>query len=491
MRRALLALAATSVVVTACPETSGRPREASPASRGHLEASPYFGLRDAPSRPKRPKDATVPEPDVQRSARSSSSSDRQLNGDSDWASLSADARYVAFWSEATNAVARDTNRVSDVFVHDRKTGRTERVSVSSSGRQADRMSYAPAISATGRHVAFLSDATNLVPGDSNRKTDLFAHDRRTRRTTRIGEAYDLSQPRISADGRFVAFQTPNWKIALHDRTERRTTILTTRPAARRAGQSMAPGISPDGRYVVYQFVNHGIRPCEPTELPPPIGPERECGEDNDCGGPRYEHCELILLYDRIKGESSRIAVSFQGEGPHTIGDKNTTSENGRFIGFSKDDSRGRGQLLVQDRETGERVTASVSPTGANGDDHSLDPALSADGRFLAFTSDASNLVRGDRQTCREPATGLRYNCRDAFVRNLVTGKTTLVSVSSSERQAAGGSGGVSISSDGRLIAFGSEASNLVAGDTNGVGDVFVRDVFWGTTQRVSVGSRRG
>src|SRR5438445_321023 len=95
------------------------------------------------------------------------------------AALSADGRFVAFHSAATNLVAGDTNATTDVFVHDRQTGITERVSVASDGTQGNKASSYPALSADGRFVAFDSDATNLVAGDTNGTTDVFVHDRQT------------------------------------------------------------------------------------------------------------------------------------------------------------------------------------------------------------------------------------------------------------------------------------------------------------------------
>src|SRR5262249_11923438 len=121
-------------------------------------------------------------------------------------------RYIAFDSKASNLVPGDTNGVSDVFVHDRVKGTTVRVSVSSTGKQGNRDSWVDGISADGRYVAFDSDASNLVPGDTNRASDIFVHDRLTGTTVRVSvsstgtQADDFSDfAAISADGRFVAF----------------------------------------------------------------------------------------------------------------------------------------------------------------------------------------------------------------------------------------------------------------------------------------------
>src|SRR5436189_117254 len=120
--------------------------------------------------------------------------------------LSADGRFVAFDSDATNLVAGDTNGATDVFVHDRQTGTTERVSVASDGTQANNVSSYPALSADGRFVAFQSDATNLVVGDTNGKTDVFVHDRQTGTTARASVASGGAPPRTANSGGSVAIR---------------------------------------------------------------------------------------------------------------------------------------------------------------------------------------------------------------------------------------------------------------------------------------------
>lgn len=127
-------------------------------------------------------------------------------------SISADGRYVAFTSYSTNLVSGDTNGVEDVFVRDRQTGETTRVSVSDVGAEGDDASWYPSISADGRYVAFVSYATNLISGDTNGKSDVFVHDRQTGETARVSvsdvgaEGNDASwYPSISMDGRYVAF----------------------------------------------------------------------------------------------------------------------------------------------------------------------------------------------------------------------------------------------------------------------------------------------
>jgi Tol biopolymer transport system component len=146
--------------------------------------------------------------------------------------LSANGRYVAFQSSATNLVRHDTNKLGDVFLRDRRTNKTTRVSVNSHGRQGggDRTnngSNAPVISANGRYVAFHSADSNLVRGDTNRVFDIFLHDRRTGRTTRVSvssagtqaNAESLGAASISADGRYVAFTSLASNLVFGDANE--------------------------------------------------------------------------------------------------------------------------------------------------------------------------------------------------------------------------------------------------------------------------------
>jgi len=135
----------------------------------------------------------------------------------DRASLSADGRFVAFMSFADNLVPDDTNQVADVFVRDRFAGTTERVSVSSKGRQGDAhsglfLASGADISADGRFVVFASDASNFARGDVNGNSDVFIHDRLTRTTELVSRGLDGTPatgntPVISADGNFVAFRS--------------------------------------------------------------------------------------------------------------------------------------------------------------------------------------------------------------------------------------------------------------------------------------------
>ena len=205
------------------------------------------------------------------------SAGNQANGGSFAPAISADGRFVAFHSVATDLVGGDTNGVGDIFVHDRQTGLTTRVSVDSVGNQANGDSNFAAISADGRFVAFHSVATNLLGAgvDTNGTTDIFVHDLQTGLTTRVSvdsagnQANDHSVlAAISADGRFVAFESfatnllgvggdtnGVWDVFVHDRQTGLTTRVSVDSAGNQANSdSHLPAISADGRFVAFHSV---------------------------------------------------------------------------------------------------------------------------------------------------------------------------------------------------------------------------------------------
>ena len=205
-----------------------------------------------------------------------SSGGAQGNWDSEDPAISADGRFVAFYSYSTSLVPGDTNDMYDIFVHDRQTGTTERVSVSSGGAQGNGDSGGEAISAGGRFVAFGSDASNLVPGDTNGVSDILVHDRQTGTTERVSissdgaqgnEGIDLSNisSTISSGGRYVAFTLDASNLVpgdtndvgdvfLHDRQTGKTRRVSVSSGG---GQSdnyscCGPAISANGRFVAFE-----------------------------------------------------------------------------------------------------------------------------------------------------------------------------------------------------------------------------------------------
>ncbi|GIE43031.1 hypothetical protein Alo02nite_59290 [Actinoplanes lobatus] len=153
-------------------------------------------------------------------------------------SVSTDGRYVAFQSFATTLVPGDTNRSMDVFVHDRQTGRTERVSVDTYGREATDIVAQSSISADGRYVSFITASPNLsLRPDTNHASDVFVRDRSTGITDRVSVMADGSESpktsliaRISADGRHVAFESDSNLVPETPTTKPTCTFATWKPA---------------------------------------------------------------------------------------------------------------------------------------------------------------------------------------------------------------------------------------------------------------------
>jgi len=403
----------------------------------------------------------------------------EANGPSYDPSISADGRYVAFVSEASNLVSGDTNGYQDIFVRDTQTSTTFRVSVDSGGTQANGFSFAPSISADGRYVAFVSEASNLVSGDTNGYQDIFVRDTQTSTTFRVSvdsggtQANGISSAlSISADGRYVAFASVASNLVSGDTNGaadifvRDTQTSTTGrasigiPAFIANNASAAPSISADGRYVAFSSGASNL-----------VSGDTNATQD-------------IFVRDTQTSTTTRVSVDSGGNEANSLSLDPSISANGRYVAFASlannlvsGDTNGFTDIFVRDTQTSTTTRVSVDSGGNEANGRSFAPSISADGRYVAFWSVASNLVSGDTN-----------GAADIFVRDTQTSTTTRVSVDSGGNEANGPSYDPSISADGRYVAFVSEASNLVSGDTNGAADIFVRDTQTNTTTRVSVDS---
>jgi Tol biopolymer transport system component len=324
------------------------------------------------------------------------SSGAQGNGSSFDVSISADGRHVAFASASSNLVSGDTNGVQDVFVRDRQGGTTQRVSVDSSGAQGNGNSSDTSISADGRYVAFRSAASNLVSGDTNEDLDVFVHDRQNGTTERVsirpggaqgnGHSY---YPSISTDGRYVAFWSyaslvagdtnGTWDIFVRDRQDGTTERVSVDSFGTEGdGTSLLPSISGDGRHVAFESVATNL----------------VSGDSNQS--------EDVFVRDRQGGTTERVSLGSSGEeGDDNSGSPSITAD-GRYVAFESlamnlvsGDTNGAQDIFVRDRQGGTTERVSVDSSGAQGNSSSYSPAISADGRYVAFYSLADNLVDGD------------------------------------------------------------------------------------------------
>ena len=439
------------------------------------------------------EDNMPPLPDSQIKLLSRHSSGVLGNGTASSPSASDDGRYVAFASSASNLVPFDTRRCqrgdddvncSDVFVHDRATGRTSRVSIRSDGGEGNGHSVSPDISGDGRNVTFWSDASNLVDNDTNNTNDVFVHDRQTGITTRVSvnssgqEGNSISwAPSISADGRYVLFESlannlagvpdtnGEWDVFRHDRLTGATIRVSVDSAGIEGNDGSAVAdISADGRYVLFASTASNLV-------------SGDTNKDTD-----------IFIHDTQTGQTTRVSV---GSGEYPVeansGSYNPSmSADSRFIVFESyssnlgdNDTNGVYDIYVHDRQLKQTARASVSSFAgyAEADDESLWPVVSDDGRYVAFTSIASNLDSDDTQQCTDYYEV--WNCEDVFVRDMLTGETSRISNDPTGQQGDKGSSVGDISADGRFVFISSGASNLVPRDTNGMYDVFVYDQLWG------------
>jgi Tol biopolymer transport system component len=398
----------------------------------------------------------------------------EADDESEAAAVSADGRYVAFRSLATNLAAGDTNASYDVFVHDHQTAAIERVSLDSAGAEGNGDSGRPGISGDGRYVAFRSIASNLVPGDTNGVADVFVHDRQTGATERVSvdsaglQANGPSgspgdSPSVSADGRYVAFWSDATDLVASDTNGSADVFVRDRQAGTTErvsvgssgvegnGDSIDAAISADGRHVAFSSLATNL-------------------VAGDLG------FSDVFVHDRLAGTTERVSVSSSGVKGNGPSESPALSADGRWVAFESwagnlvpgDTSPGFVDIFVHDRQTGTTECVSLDPQGnvVNGD--SMSAQVSGDGRYVAFSSLASKLVPG--------AANGSWNI---YVRDRVLGVTEIASTGVS-----GPSNGASwispISADGRYVAFESFASNLVPGDTNLVWDVFLHDRGCGT-----------
>lgn len=389
-----------------------------------------------------------------------------INSDAYYATISADGRYTAFASWASNIVSGDTNGTGDIFVWDNELGSISRVSVSTAGAQGNGEANRPVLSSDGRYVVFQSDATNVVAGDSG-FTDIFIRDLQSGTTRRVSETSVGGQANgnstfasISADGRYIAFQSSATNLVSGDSngaddifvkdllTGGVTRVSTSSSGAQSNGNSSAAKISADGRFVAFETMSSNL-----------------AGTDTNGAAD-------ILLKDLTTGQTTLISASSSG----TIGNFGSAqpkiTADGRYISFWSyadnlvaGDSGGFSDAFVKDTITGaiQRVSLNMAGTSANGD--VLNTDISADGRYVGFHSQASDLVSGDTN-----------GVGDVFVRDLYTNSIVRASISTNGVQGDTASATLSISADGRYITFDSTSTTLVSGHSGSVQDVFLRDL---------------
>jgi Tol biopolymer transport system component len=373
----------------------------------------------------------------------------------DFAGLSGDGRFVAV-ATSVALTSGDTNGLYDVFVFDRQECAIELISVDAGGGPSNGGSFLAALSADGRFVSFISLASDLVANDTNATTDVFVRDRESGSTTRVSvgpagqqSGFGATLLDISADGQAVLFQTcadllnnpaicTGNGLYVRDLSGPSTELLAmnsvTAPCAPQGS------IASDGRYVAFAT-------CEPDLIPE----QNELANDFDFD---------IFLYDRVADVTTLVTAGSAQQcgsfGPRLAG-------NGRYIAFHSEcathvvgDTNGFSDVFVHDLQTQTMARVSVDRLGRQGNSGAFQPAISDDGRYVAFVSGSANLVPGDT-----PA------AQDIFVHDRQTG-----AIQKASRSESGIDGDVhsftpiELSGSGGLVCFGSAAANLVPFDIN-------------------------
>lgn len=401
------------------------------------------------------------------------SSGVEADGASHGVALSADGRIVAFASSATQLVVGDGNDLSDIFVVDRTLGTIERVSVDSAGNEANGACDSPALSADGDVVAFRSVATNLVASDSNGKSDIFVHVRSTGATTRVSVVCNCVQgngdafaPALSADGSLVAFATDNSQLIggdtngvrdvfVHDRTSglsRRVSLDST--GAQANGASDRPALSADGRFVAFESVASNL----------------VAGDGNALAD--------LFVHDRTTGVTERASIDSGGGDADGASEGASLSGDGRFVAFASrasdlvaGDGNAFRDCFLRDRLAGTTQRVSLDLGGGDPDGESYGAVLAADATHVAFVSRASDLAVGDANGVAD------LFVRDLASGAIERASRSDAGSEADGASGEPGSGGqaVALSADGNSVAFHSSATNLVPLDGNGVEDAFVRD----------------
>lgn len=404
------------------------------------------------------------------------------------AAVSADGRFVAFASDAADLVPGDTNGDSDVFVRDRTTDVLQRVSVTSSGAEIRGDSMCPSLSADGRYVAFLSKGTNLLPNGNLPRPAVYVHDRQTRTTTLVSVALDgrlpdraSECPSISADGQRVAFASYATDLVAGD--DNRVRDVFVRDLARGVtllasvaadggfpeADSMTPSLSADGRYVAFG-----------SDAPDLLA---------DVALPRSRRAFEVTrphVYVRdLEAERTElvdVAHAHPLDAPDGYGTTPSISGDGRYVAFySRAKNLAVGvdgefdKIYVRDRVGGTTWIASVvDPTETDCGREGVDvqcksgakgrPAISADGRFVAFSS---------RTLFHLPAN--RWSGDQIYVFDNFGWRLRRLSVDPSGSPGEACSWDPAISGDGRVVAYASKSTVIVPDDEGVDVDVFVHE----------------
>jgi Tol biopolymer transport system component len=370
------------------------------------------------------------------------------------AAMSGDGRYVVFESDSPNLVP-DGTAGSHIFLRDRSTGLTSRVSVGIQAQPGDAGSYLPSVSRDGRYVAFRSDAANLVPGDDNAASDAFVRDLTSGTTVRIplvAPARGVNDLVISADGSHLAYATglapdgATYGVHVRHLGTGSTRLVSVGPAGQLADDTASDvSISADGSVVAFTSSAANLVP-------------------DDTNG-----TQDVFTHDTRTGHTQRVSVGNRGAQLWDSSRSPALSADGRVVAFTSrdtgivpDDTNDSEDVFVHDLRSRRTVLASIDAAGRRGLGYSWEPSLSADGRFVAFSM---------ATTPETQDTGRRI---EALVRDLRRGVTSQVAPAWRGGPANGDTVISAMTPNARHVVFGSNATDLVPGEASTVGGLYVR-----------------
>ncbi|WP_372409523.1 hypothetical protein [Streptomyces luteireticuli] len=387
----------------------------------------------------------------------------QGNGGSYAPVISADGHYAAFRSRARNLIPGAPNATT-LYLKDLRTGAVEQANVAKDADPDLRWVYEFSLSATGRYVAFSSTAEENGPGHVLDK-HIYVRDRLTGRTEPLLGAENrkgrATSPAISADGRYVAFAsdrtdlvpgggTRQWDVYLRDRWKHTTRRVSVASDGSRANQlSDSPVISADGSRIGFESLADNLGAARLHSWPE----------------------SSLYVHGMRTGRTRPAAVTRDGKAASTVLEA-SISPDGRYAAFATGTPGivpGPGHdtvvwdCYVNDLRTGSVRRVSLARDGSLTDGDCSHPVMSPDGHRVFFTSDAKNIVPGGSN-----------GRRGVFVKDLRTGAVERLDVSAEGAQGNGGAGSIAVDRSGRRLLFDSWADNLVPGDTNDSGDVFLR-----------------
>lgn len=396
------------------------------------------------------------------------------NGGSGDARVSADGEIIAFRSAATNLDSdiSDLNGADDIYIRDRETGETLVESITSSGLLADSGSELPVLSGDGNRLAFTSSATNLVTSDLNGEDDLFLRNDIILETTRLsfvdgggGEANDTSGPSdLNFDGSVVAFESIATNLLS-------PTLISGNVFVRNVGSvgltlvsKASDGTRGDSSSSGASISSAGTEVAFSSFAANLVANDMNMFQD-------------VFVHDLDDQMTTRVSVANDGTESDGSNGFAVISGNGRFVAFSSGatnlvagDLNGVFDVFVHDRDSGVTTRASVSSDQTEGDgpsgvDTTHPLGISANGRFVVFVSSAANLVPNDTNLLP-----------DIFVRDRVNKVTFRVSEALNGTEADASCGNPDISDDGLTIVFESAASTILPITPQGISHIFAADI---------------